>query len=96
MSDPFTTANAAIFASAGTTSATVTQGTTTYARRALLSLDVESVDMASGAVERINIAQFPRVGGLKPEVATITISGTTYVLKKRLTDDGYAETWRIK
>ena len=96
MSDPFTTADAAIFAAAGTVAATVTQGATTYTRRALLSLDVETVDMTSGAVVRISTAQFPRCGGLKPKTGTLTIGATVYVLENRISDDGYAETWRIK
>ena len=95
MSDPFTTANAAIFAAAGTVAGTVTQGATTYTRRVLLSLDVESVDMTSGAVARINTAQFPRCGGLKPKTGTVTIGTTVYTLEQRLSDDGYAETWRV-
>lgn len=95
MSSPFDTADATIFGLAPAVDATVTQGATTYTRRVLLSLDVESVDMTSGAVARINTAQFPRCGGLKPKTGTVTIGATVYTLEQRLSDDGYAETWRV-
>lgn len=95
MASPFDTADATIFGLSPAVDATVTQGATTYTRRVLLSLDVESVDMTSGAVARINTAQFPRCGGLKTKTGTVTIGATVYTLEQRLSDDGYAETWRV-
>lgn len=96
MSDPFTTANAALFQAAGCVDSTVTNGATTYARRAVLSRDVEYADLTSGVSMRVDTVQFPRCGGLRPKVSTITIGATVYVLEQRLSDDGYAETWRVK
>lgn len=95
MASPFDIADTTIFGLSPAADATVTQGTTTYTRRVLLSLDVESVDMTSGAVARINTAQFPRCGSLKPKTGTVTIGATVYTLEQRLSDDGYAETWRV-
>lgn len=94
MADPFATADASIFSGAPCVDGTVTQGAATYSRRVLLSLDVESVDMTSGAVSRINTIQFPRVGGLRPKLARVLIGSTSYTLENRISDDGYAETWR--
>ena len=96
MSDPFTTANAALFQAAGCVDSTVTNGATAYARRALLSRDVEYADLTSGTSMRVDTVQFPRCGGLRPKVSTITIGAVVYVLEQRLSDDGYAETWRAK
>ena len=45
---------------------------------------------------RVDTVQFPRCGGLRPKVSTITIAGTVYTLEQRLADDGYCETWRVK
>lgn len=45
---------------------------------------------------RVDTVQFPRCGGLRPKVSTITISGTVYMLEQRIADDGYCETWRVK
>lgn len=96
MSDPFTTANAALFQAAGCADSTVTNGATTYPRRALLSRNVEYVDLTTNVSMRVDTVQFPRVGNLRPKVSTITIAATIYVLEQRLADDGYAETWRVK
>ena len=96
MSDPFTTATAAIFQAAGCVDSIVTNGATAYTRRALLSRDVEYADLTSQTSMRVDTVQFPRCGGLRPKVSTITIAGTVYVLEQRLSDDGYAETWRVK
>lgn len=96
MADPFDTADTAIFGRSPAASATVTNGATTYTRRALLSRDVEYADLTSGASMRVDTVQFPRCGGLRPKVSTITIGATVYVLEQRLSDDGYAETWRVK
>lgn len=96
MSNPFTTADAAIFAALPCVDSTVTNGATTYTRRALLSRAVEYVDLASNASVRVDTVQFPRCGGLRPTISTITIAGTVYTLQQRLSDDGYCETWRVK
>ena len=96
MSDPFTTANAALFQAAGCVDSTITNGATTYTRRALLSRNVEYVDLTTNVSMRVDTVQFPRVGSLRPKVSTITIAGTVYILEQRLGDDGYAETWRVK
>lgn len=96
MSDPFTTANAALFQAAGSDAATVTNGATTYTRRAVLSRAVEYADLTSGVSMRVDTVQFPRVGGLRPKVSTVTIGATVYMLEQRLSDDGYAETWRVR
>ena len=96
MSDPFTIANAALFQAAGCVDSTVTNGATTYTRRAVLSRDVEYADLTSNVSMRVDTVQFPRCGGLRPKVSTITIGGTVYLLEQRLADDGYAETWRVK
>jgi hypothetical protein len=96
MSDPFAIADASIFGMAQCVDGTVTQGTTTYARRVLLSRDVEYADLTSNVSMRVDTVQFPCVGGLRPKVSTVTIGGTAYVLEQRLADDGYAETWRVK
>lgn len=74
----------------------MTNGATTYTRRAVLSRDVEYADLTSNTSMRVDTVQFPRCGGLRPKVSTITISGTVYVLEQRLADDGYCETWRVK
>lgn len=94
MADPFATADASIFSGAPCVDGTVTQGASSWSRRVLLSRDVESVDMNSGAVSRINTVQFPRVGSLRPKLASVLIGSTSYVLESRISDDGYTETWR--
>jgi len=96
VSDPFTTANAALFQAATCVDSTITNGATTYTRRALLSRNVEYVDLTSNTSVRVDTVQFPRCGGLRPKASTITIAGTVYFLEQRLADDGYAETWRVK
>lgn len=96
MADPFDTADTAIFGRSPAASATVTNGATTYTRRALLSRDVEYVDLTSQTSVRVDTVQFPRCGGLRPKVSTITIDSTVYVLEQRIADDGYCETWRVK
>jgi len=96
MADPFATADTVIFAGSPTVTSTVTNGATTYTRRALLSRDVEYADLTSNTSMRVDTVQFPRCGGLRPKVSTITIAATVYVLEQRLADDGYAETWRVK
>ena len=96
MADPFDTADTAIFGRSPAASATVTNGATTYTRRALLSRDVEYADLTSNTSMRVDTVQFPRCGGLRPKVSTVTIGGTVYVLEQRLADDGYCETWRVK
>jgi len=96
MSDPFTDADAVLFATAPCVDSTITNGATTYTRRALLSRNVEYVDLTSNTSVRVDTVQFPRCGGLRPKVSTITIGGTVYFLEQRLADDGYAETWRVK
>lgn len=96
MSDPFSTADAVLFAASPCVDATVTNGATTYPRRALLSRNVEYADLTSNASMRVDTVQFPRVGNLRPRVSTITIGGTVYTMEQRLADDGYAETWRVK
>jgi hypothetical protein len=96
MADPFDTADTTIFGRSPAASATVTNGTATHTRRAVLSRDVEYADLTSNVSMRVDTVQFPRVGGLRPKVSTVTIGGTVYVLEQRLSDDGYAETWRVK
>lgn len=96
MADPFDTADTTIFGRSPAAAATVTNGATTYTRRAVLSRDVEYADMTSSVSMRVDTVQFPRVGNLRPKVSTITIGGTVYVLEHRLADDGYCETWRVK
>lgn len=96
MSDPFATADAVLFAASPCVDSTVTNGATTYTRRALLSRDVEYADLTSNTSMRVDTVQFPRCGGLRPKVSTITIDSTVYVLEQRLADDGYCETWRVK
>mgnify|MGYP003500439485 CR=1 FL=1 len=96
MADPFDTADTAIFGRSPAASATVTNGATTYTRRALLSRDVEYVDLTSQTSVPVTTVQFPYCGGLRPEVSTITIAGTVCVLRQRLAYDGYCETWRVK
>ncbi len=96
MADPFDTADTTIFGRSPAASATVTSGATTYTRRALLSRDVEYADLTSGTSMRVDTVQFPRCGGLRPKVSTVTIGAVVYVLEQRLADDGYAETWRVK
>lgn len=96
MADPFDTADATIFGRSPAAAATVTNGATTYTRRAVLSRDVEYADLSSGTSMRVDTVQFPRCGGLRPKVSTITIGSTVYVLEQRIADDGYCETWRIK
>jgi hypothetical protein len=96
MADPFDTADTTIFGRSPAASATVTNGATTYPRRAVLSSDVEYADLTSGVSMRVDTVQFPRVGGLRPKVSTVTIGAVVYVLEQRLSDDGYAETWRVK
>ena len=95
VSDPFTTASAAILRGPGTTTGVITQGSASYTRRVLLSLGVESVNLTSGVVTPIKTAQFSSVGGLKPKAATLTIGAATYALERRINDDGYAETWEV-
>lgn len=95
MADPFATADAVIFGSAPCVDGTVNQGAASYSRRVLLSLDVESVDLNSGAVSRVTTVQFPRVGGLRPKLGSVLIGSTIYTLENRISDDGYAETWRV-
>ena len=95
MADPFTTASAAILRGPGTTTGVITQGSASYTRRVLLSLGVESVNLTSGVVTPIKTAQFTVIGGLKPKAATLTIGAAVYTLEKRITDDGYAETWEV-
>lgn len=94
MADPFATADAVIFGSAPCVDCTVTQGASSWTRRVLLSLDVETVDLNSGAVSRVNTVQFPRIGGLRPKLARVLIGSTSYMLESRISDDGYTETWR--
>lgn len=96
MADPFDTADTTIFGRSPAASATVTNGATAYTRRALLSRDVEYADLTSQTSMRVDTVQFPRCGGLRPKVSTITIGAVVYVLEQRLADDGYAETWRVK
>mgnify|MGYP003454009500 FL=1 len=96
MADPFDTADSTIFGRSPAALATITNGATTYTRRALLSRNVEYVDLTSNTSVRVDTAQFPRCGGLRPKLSTITIAGTVYTLEQRLADDGYAETWRVK
>lgn len=95
MSDPFAIANAALFEAQGNVDGVISQGAASYSRRVLLSLDVESVDLNSGAVSRVTTVQFPRVGGLRPKLGSVLIGSTIYTLENRISDDGYAETWRV-
>lgn len=95
MSDPFTTASAAILRGPGTTTGVIAQGSASHTRRVLLSLGVEVVNLTSGVSTRITTAQFTTIGGLKPKAATLTIGAAVYTLEKRITDDGYAETWEV-
>jgi hypothetical protein len=95
VSDPFTTASAAILRGPGTTTGVIAQGSASHTRRVLLSLGVEVVNLTSGVSTRITTAQFTTIGGLKPKAAAPMVSVATYTLERRINDDGYAETWEV-